>query len=56
MIRECLVDVNLIVFLGVFLKATGEIANRGHFLTGRQAGGRGRSFLVGAQKSSGLFL
>ena len=38
MIRECLVDVDLVVFLGVFCKATGEVANHGHFLTGRRAG------------------
>ena len=38
MIRECLVDVGLVAFLGVFCKATGEVANHGHFLTGRRAG------------------
>ena len=38
MIRECVVDVDLVVFLGVFCKATGEVATHGHFLTGRRAG------------------
>ena len=38
MIREYLVDVDLIVFLGIFCKATGEVATHGHFLTGRRAG------------------
>ena len=38
MIRECLVDVDLVAFLGVFCKATGEVATHGHFLTGRRAG------------------
>ena len=38
MIRECFVDVYLVAFLGVFCKATGEVATHGHFLTGRRAG------------------
>ena len=38
MLWECLVDVDLVVFLGVFCKATGEVATHGHFLTGRRAG------------------
>ena len=38
MIRECFVDVDLVAFLGVFFKATGEVATHGHFLTGRRAG------------------
>ena len=38
MIRECFVDVDLVAFLGVFCKATGEVANHGHFLMGRRAG------------------
>ena len=38
MIRECFVDVDLVAFLGVFCKATGEVATHGHFLTGRRAG------------------
>ena len=46
MIRECLVDVGLVAFLGVFCKATGEVANHGHFLTGRRAGAP-RTCIVG---------
>ena len=38
MIRECFVDVDLVAFLGVFFKAAVEVANHGHFLTGRRAG------------------
>ena len=38
MIRECFVDVDLVAVLGVFCKATGEVANHGHFLTGRRTG------------------
>ena len=38
MIREYFVGVDLAAFLGVFCKATGEVANHGHFLTGRRAG------------------
>ena len=35
MIRECLVDVGLVAFLGVFCKATEEVANHGHFFVNR---------------------
>jgi len=38
MIRECVVDVDLVAFLGVFCKAAVEVANHGHFLTGRRTG------------------
>ena len=38
MIRECFVDVDLVAFLGVFCKAAVEVANHGHFLTGRRTG------------------
>ena len=38
MIRECVVDVDLVASLGVFCKAAVEVANHGHFLTGRRAG------------------
>ena len=37
MIREYFVGVDLAAFLGVFCKATGEVATHGHFLTGRRA-------------------
>ena len=46
MIRECLLDVDLVAFLGVFCKATGEVATHGHFLTGRRAGAP-RTCIVG---------
>ena len=38
MIREYFVGVDLAAFLGVFCKATGEVANHGHFFTGRRTG------------------
>ena len=39
MIRECFVDVDLVTFLEVFCKATGEVANHGASLFDGKTGG-----------------
>ena len=38
MIRECVVDVDLVAFLGVSSKVTGEVATHGYFLKGKRTG------------------